>query len=106
MLNILLSEKVEASEKIRVLENDFQIPATKKIVEEVEEMCSLGQGIENIGIAKGIALGIEQGIEQGRKEGRKETKLESAKRLLEMGFAIEDIAKGVGLELDFVRQLI
>ena len=41
--------------------------------------------------------GIEQGIEQGFSEGSYQTKLETAKNLLEMGFAIEAIVRATGL---------
>ena len=90
MLNLLLSEKVPASEKIKTLENDFRIPATKEFKREVEKMCNLSQGIEN----KGIKKGVEQ------------TKYETVKRLLAMGLSIEDSAKGADLDLKIVKQLV
>ena len=62
LLNILLSEKLNASEKIKALEKDFRIPATEQFKSEVEKMCNLSEGIENIGIEKGVAMGIEQGL--------------------------------------------
>jgi len=48
-------------------------------------MCNLSQGIED----KGIRKGVER----------------TAKRLLAMGFAIEDVSKGTGLELEDIKKL-
>jgi len=44
--------------------------------------------------------------EKGFEEGVQETKLETAKKLLEMGLSIEDSAKALGLDSNFVQQLV
>ena len=53
----------------------------------------------------GIQQGIEQGIEQGFSEGSYQTKLETAKNLLEMGFAIEAIVRATGLSKEEVESI-
>ena len=53
----------------------------------------------------GIQQGIEQGIEQGFSEGSYQTKLETAKNLLEMGFAIEAIVRATGLSKEEVENI-
>ena len=53
----------------------------------------------------GIQQGIEQGIEQGFSEGSYQTKLETAKNLLEMGFAIEAIVRATGLSREEVESV-
>ena len=53
----------------------------------------------------GIQQGIEQGIEQGFSEGSYQTKLETAKNLLEMGFAIEAIVRATGLSKEEVESV-
>ena len=53
----------------------------------------------------GIQQGIEQGIEQGFSEGSYQTKLETAKNLLEMGFAIEAIVRATGLSKEEVENV-
>ena len=52
-----------------------------------------------------FAEGIEQGIEQGFSEGSYQTKLETAKNLLEMGFAIEAIVRATGLSKEEVENI-
>lgn len=46
-------------------------------------------------------IGIQQGIEQGAYQ----TKLETAKNLTEMGFAVEAIAKATGLSIKEIEAL-
>ena len=57
MLDVLLSSEMHAHEKKDILENEFQIPMTERMEEEVEFMCNLSDGVEQ----KGIQKGIEQG---------------------------------------------
>ena len=57
MLDVLLSSEMHADEKKDILENEFQIPMTERMEEEVEFMCNLSDGVEQ----KGIQKGIEQG---------------------------------------------
>ena len=52
-----------------------------------------------------FAEGIEKGIEQGFSEGSYQTKLETAKNLLEMGFAIEAIVRATGLSREEVESI-
>ena len=52
-----------------------------------------------------FAEGIEQGIEQGFSEGSYQTKLETAKNLLEMGFAIEATVRATGLSREEVESI-
>lgn len=48
-----------------------------------------------------LMIGIQQGIEQGAYQ----TKLETAKNLTEMGFAVEAIAKATGLSIKEIEAL-
>ena len=54
-----------------------------------------------IAFAEGIAQGISQGISQGAYQN----KLETAKNLTEMGFAVEAISKATGLSLEEIARL-
>ena len=65
---------------------------------------SLRIGIQQ-GIEQGIKEGIEQGIQQGFSDGSYQTKLETAKNLLEMGFAIEAIVRATGLSREEVESI-
>ncbi|UTD13593.1 hypothetical protein HO345_11670 [Treponema denticola] len=52
-----------------------------------------------------LRIGIQQGIEQGFSDGSYQTKLETAKNLLEMGFAIEAIVRATGLSKEEVENI-
>ena len=61
LLSSLLSEELSAEEKLRILNEEFQIPITQQLDKEVSLMCNLSQGIENRGIQKGMKKGKIQG---------------------------------------------
>ena len=47
----------------------------------------------------------DEGYQEGKQEGKQEEKFETAKRLIEMGFSLEQVARGSGLPLDTVSKL-
>ena len=50
-------------------------------------------------------IAFAQGISQGISQGSYQTKLETAKNLTEMGFAVEAIAKATGLSREEIENL-
>ncbi|UTC78458.1 hypothetical protein E4O04_10795 [Treponema sp. OMZ 799] len=54
---------------------------------------------------EGLAEGRAAGLEEGLAEGSYQNKLETAKNLLEMGFALEIISKATGLSKEEVEKL-
>ncbi|MBR1992110.1 MAG: hypothetical protein IJ986_07550 [Bacteroidales bacterium] len=50
-----------------------------------------------LGKDEGFNDGYRKGMEKGMKKGREETLLQTAKRLLEMGFSLSDVVKVTGL---------
>lgn len=82
LLDVLLSNDIEVTEKQQVLGNDFGIPMTRELERGLNDMCNLGVAIEREGIAKGRA--------EGRAEGMTEGILSSIKSLMEtMGVSVE-----------------
>lgn len=63
LLDVLLSSEKKAKEKKEILAQEFHIPMTEKMEEEVEHMCNLSDGVEHKGIQKEIEIGIKQGKE-------------------------------------------
>lgn len=53
LLSTLLSVKQPVEKRKQILEDDFNIPMTREIEEEVEEMCNLGMAVETMGIQAG-----------------------------------------------------
>ncbi len=60
------------------------------------------QEITEVYLERGIQQGIKRGIEQGIEQGKKDT----AKRMLERGFKVSDIAEITGLTLDEIRSIL
>jgi hypothetical protein len=56
LLSTLLSTKQSVDRRKRILEDDFHIPMTREIEEEVSEMCNLGYAVENVGVEKGVEM--------------------------------------------------
>ena len=61
LLDVLLSSEREPEEKKRILQDDFHIKMTKKLEEEVSEVCNLSQGVFEMGEAKIIKSMYEKG---------------------------------------------
>ena len=72
------------------------------LAEGIEQ--GISQGIEQ-GIEQGIQQGIEQGIEQGFEQGAEKTKIETAKKFLQEGLSVEQIARCTVLPLEKVQEL-
>ena len=68
LLSTLLSTSETVEKRKQILEDEFNIPMTKEIEEEVLEMCNLGQAVEMTGVKKGIKKGIKKGFEQATLE--------------------------------------
>ena len=57
------------------------------------------------GLSDGISQGISQGIAQGISQGEHQKAIETAKKFLEMGISIEQVAQGTGLSIDEIQKL-
>ncbi len=55
---------------------------------------------------EGVEEGKEEGKEEGMQQGRIELQIESIPRLLKLGLSIEQIAQGLDLDLEQVRQQV
>lgn len=102
LLNVLLSAEESPEQKLRVLENDFQIPISQQFDKEVSQMCNLSQGV----LKQGLKEGLEKGLERGRAEGREEEKRETAITLFKMGMSIEKIAEAVRASIKLVQEWV
>ena len=63
LLGVLLSSKIKAEEKKKLLEQEFHVEMNRTMESEVEQMGSLSQGVEQRGIQKGIQRGILDSIQ-------------------------------------------
>ena len=86
LLEVLFSSKRGAEEKKQILQQDYNIPMTKKLEGEVAEMCNLSEGIE------------QRGIQKGRLEGQLETRQEAIQNLMRnLKFSIEQAMTALGI---------
>ena len=87
-LEILLSGKLQAEEKKQILQEQYHIAMTKKMSEEVTQMCNLSWGI--------YQDGVENGVEQTRKE--------VAQALYQDGMPLEKIARIVSESMTKIQE--
>lgn len=98
MLNVMFSSRMETDEKIEILENEFHLPMTEKLKEEVEEVGSFSDYFERQGMERGMKKGIEKGIEHNQ------ISLITSK--LKKNKTIEQIADEVELSIEKVEEYI
>jgi predicted transposase YdaD len=98
LLEVLLSPKRASIDKKTILKNEYHIPMTKAMEREVDNMCNLSDGVEQLGIEKGIAIGIKQG-------GR-EKLLQQVSKKLGKNQSIEQIADDLCEEVDVIESLV
>lgn len=58
MLEVLLLNKADESEKRKILQNDYNIQMTQSLERKVSEMCNLSKGVLERGVEKGETKGI------------------------------------------------
>ncbi len=71
---------------------------------EEAERIGLERGLEK-GLAQGLEQGLEQGLQQGRAEGRAEAQFDMARKMLEAGMAVDQIAQFTDLTIQEVQSL-
>ncbi len=103
MLDILLS-KMDVKSKKQKLQEDFQLPMTVEIDQEVSDMCNLSLGLWEEAVTEGRL----QGVREGRLEGERKGRLESLRDMILDGLTTIDKLRATGRynseELDFVAK--
>ncbi len=69
LLSVLLTDNLKPDTRMRILENDFNIPMTESIESGVSDMCNLSEGIGLDKYEKGRAVGLAEGETRGRAAG-------------------------------------
>lgn len=79
----------------------------KTLVSDVQNKYKEGieQGIKQ-GIKQGVEQGIKQGVEQGIKQGVEQGKIDTALRMLQKGYTVNDVCDITGLERNVVSGLL
>lgn len=75
----------------------------KTLVSDVQN--KYREGMEQ-GIKQGVEQGIKQGVEQGIKQGIEQGKIDTALRMLQKGYTVNDVCDITGLERNVVSGLL
>ena len=117
-LGTIFSQKLAVEEKLHIMKTEYDISEEEDFREDVNEMCNLGEGIMEEGIAigmeKGIAIGEtrgrESGLVQGREEGisigKERAQSELIRNMRKNGFTAEQIAAATDKALNEVKAIL
>ena len=116
-LGTIFSQKLAVEEKLNILQ-EYDVPGGEDFREDVNEMCNLGEGIMEEGIAIGMVQGREEGIAigetkgresglvQGREEGISIGESKTIRSMYKNGFTAEQIAAATDKTLDEVKVIL
>ena len=81
-----------AEQKLKLMKQEYDIPVDRhSIREEVNIMCNLSEGVEEMGYAKGEAAGRVIGRSEGKLEGRSEERADIILKMHKKGYSLEQI---------------
>jgi hypothetical protein len=104
LLVALFSNTIKTDDKLEIMKKEYSIPVTRKMEEEVNYMCNLGQGIYERGEESGEARGVKIGEARGVKIGEARGKIKVYAH--EMNLSAEEIAAKLGMEKEDVEKII
>ena len=113
-LGTIFSQKLAVEEKLHIMKTEYDISEEEDFRKDVNEMCNLGEGIMEEGIAigmekgreEGIAIGETRGRESGLVQGREEGIKELIRNMHKNGFTAEQIAAAIDKDLEEVRAIL
>lgn len=110
LLSALFSDKLTAAEKINIINKEYDIPVENSIMEEVNVMCNLSQGIEDRalekGLAEGKAIGLSEGKASGLAEGKAIAQINIILNMYKNNFTIEQISLATQYNVDEIKEII
>lgn len=77
----------------------------ERLPQHEDELMTIAQQLEQIGVEKGIKLGEQRGIEKGRSEGERQATLKIARTMLQNGVDRNTVMKMTGLTADDLAQI-
>ena len=108
-LGTIFSQKLAVEEKLNILQ-EYDVPGGEDFRKDVNEMCNLGEGIMEEGIAigmeKGIAIGETRGIAIGETKGISIGESRTIRSMYKNGFTAEQIAAAIDKDLEEVRAVL
>lgn len=113
LIVVLFTNRLSAEKKIEILRKQYHIEVTKKMEEDLNDMCNISMYHERVGEQRGKREGIEKGIKIGEKQGERQgiqigelkALTTSVKRLLEYQLSIEEAFALLGIEKDMQAKI-
>ena len=93
-LGTIFSQKLAVEEKLHIMKTEYDVSEEEDFRKDVNEMCNLGEGI----MEEGIAIGETRGIAIG--ESR------TIRSMYKNGFTAEQIAAAIDKDLEEVRAVL
>ena len=101
-LGTIFSQKLAVEEKLHIMKTEYDISEEEDFREDVNEMCNLGEGI----MEEGIAIGMEKGIAIGETKGISIGESRTIRSMHKNGFTAEQIAAATDKALDEVKAIL
>jgi hypothetical protein len=102
LIGALLSQELTESEKLNIIENEYDIPVSSDMRDEVSDMCNLSQGI----VEQTTEKVTKEVTKQVTKEVTKEVTAEFIISMKENGFALEQIALVAKMSEEQVQKIL
>ena len=101
-LGTIFSQKLAVEEKLHIMKTEYDISEEEDFRKDVNEMCNLGEGI----MEEGIAIGMEKGITIGETKGISIGESRTIRSMHKNGFTAEQIAAATDKALDEVKAIL
>ncbi len=101
-LGTIFSQKLAVEEKLHIMKTEYDISEEEDFRKDVNEMCNLGEGI----MEEGIAIGMEKGIAIGETKGISIGESRTIRSMHKNGFTAEQIAAAIDKDLEEVRAVL
>ena len=105
-LGTIFSQKLAVEEKLHIMQTEYDISEEEDFRKDVNEMCNLGEGIMEEGIAIGMEKGREEGIAIGETKGISIGESRTIRSMHKNGFTAEQIAAATDKALDEVKAIL
>ena len=105
-LGTIFSQKLAVGEKLHIMKTEYDISEEEDFRKDVNEMCNLGEGIMEEGIAIGMEKGREEGIAIGETKGISIGESRTIRSMYKNGFTAEQIAAATDKALEEVKAIL
>ena len=105
-MKIYLSGSYTAAQKKEILETDYGLKMTEKVIEEdMANMCNISTGIYEEGKECGIEIGKEYGIEIGKEQGELKKSITTAISMIKDNLSDDKVVLYTKLPISSVQMI-